>query len=391
MIPLCHQPQQANTQPNIHDSHECALVGALSSQLQLASIPNAFPKTAAASTATAAAAATATATATTTASNSNMNNMNHLGQLQIQLDQIQYFNQQQKLQRSNKRQKGALHITAQSSPRCDRPSNYQQQQQQHYKMKQVRFLPVQPYDVHPHPLSHTSNDVDETDDHYFLSWYNQDELLVFKNDRRCFVKALKRVHYNVDKLLELQDQYIRTHPTSNFVLQKKSHCPRGYEAYFTVAINRDYKHKRLAVFAAVLTEQKRQRSLMEIPDVDLLASKAQRASQWSRDLAFQLAAQDAKDALAYQQEQEEEWTACNSTSTSSSTSTSTSTSTSIMTDEPQTVSSTASSASISTVSSESPSPVVDNRIQMLAPIDTITITNSRHLSHKRRHSLTNTK
>lgn len=122
-------------------------------------------------------------------------------------------------------------------------------------------------------------------------WYTKDELAVFKEERKALVKTLKKVRFDLSRI----DQSV--------------HCLRGYEAYFSIKANKEYKQKRQMVWGAVLQEQARQR-YMGRKDGLMMQLVSAHATQWARDTATELGMQDAQVALSifleYIQEQQED-------------------------------------------------------------------------------------
>ena len=119
----------------------------------------------------------------------------------------------------------------------------------------------------------------------------KEELAVFKQDRKSLVKVLKRVQFDLSQV------------------DTSVHCLRGYEAYFSVQANKEYKLKRQMVWKAVLQEQARQR-YMGRKDATMMQLVSTHATQWARDTATELGMQDAQVALTifldYMQEQQED-------------------------------------------------------------------------------------
>lgn len=74
-------------------------------------------------------------------------------------------------------------------------------------------------------------------------WYSRDELGEFKNERKQIVRVLKRANFDVEA-----------------VERNGKNCLRGYEAYFSIEVNKAMKHARTAVTSIVLSEQNQQRS-----------------------------------------------------------------------------------------------------------------------------------
>jgi len=114
---------------------------------------------------------------------------------------------------------------------------------------------------------------DRTQDEVDRSWYNREELAVFKNERRDAVRMLKRASFDVKKV-------------------SLERCLRGFEAYFSVDINRATKHCRELVLTAVFAEQNRQWAA-GIVDVESLRGASQNASRWALRNALESGSKDA--------------------------------------------------------------------------------------------------
>lgn len=108
------------------------------------------------------------------------------------------------------------------------------------------------------------------------SWYDADELAVFKNERREVVRMLKRVSFNLDAV-------------------DPSICLRGYEAYFSIEVNRATKQARETLFTAVFCEQNRQRAL-GFRDSELIRRVSQHSTVWSLQNALALGSRDATES-----------------------------------------------------------------------------------------------
>jgi hypothetical protein len=115
---------------------------------------------------------------------------------------------------------------------------------------------------------------DRTQDEVNRMWYSKDELAIFKNERKLVVKALKRANFNV-AAVERSGKY----------------CLRGYEAYFSLDVNKAMKDARTLVTSLVLTEQERQRSL-GIHDDEAIRFACSSVSQWACDNALKLGEND---------------------------------------------------------------------------------------------------
>jgi len=75
------------------------------------------------------------------------------------------------------------------------------------------------------------------------AWYTRNDLLRFKKDRKDTVKLLKHLDFDLGAIDH--DQI----------------CLRGFEAYFSIEINKATKYARELVAMAVFAEQNRQRSV----------------------------------------------------------------------------------------------------------------------------------
>jgi hypothetical protein len=104
-------------------------------------------------------------------------------------------------------------------------------------------------------------------------WYSKDELALFKNERKAVVKALKKTRFDVA------------------AVERKGHCLRGYEAYFSLDINKAMKDSRTLLISLVLTEQDRQRAV-GINDPEALRFAGAAVSQWAGDNALKLGESD---------------------------------------------------------------------------------------------------
>ena len=114
---------------------------------------------------------------------------------------------------------------------------------------------------------------------------------MFKVERKALVKALKKGNFDLS------------------LVDTRKHCLRGYEAYFSLQANKEYKLKRQMVWKSVLQEQARQKRL-GITDKTMMHLVSSHATQWARDTATDLGMADAQVALEifmqYVQEQEED-------------------------------------------------------------------------------------
>lgn len=124
-------------------------------------------------------------------------------------------------------------------------------------------------------------------------WLNQNELAVFKQERKDMVKVLKKHNFN---LSEVEKNYGR------------KYCLRGYEPYFSLEGNKEIRRSRVATLTTVMNEQKRQRAtagdvvvLMDATrtgqlfDHASIAKHSADASKWARDCARRLGEQDMNE------------------------------------------------------------------------------------------------
>jgi hypothetical protein len=119
-----------------------------------------------------------------------------------------------------------------------------------------------------YPSPHDNND------HVKSLWYSVDELSDFKKDRRNIVKQLKKAQFDISRV-------------------PRKYCLRGYEAYFSLNINRAMNCARELCLAVVAVEQARQRS-RGVYNPEALRQECCQASQWARDNGLSLGAQDAQ-------------------------------------------------------------------------------------------------
>jgi len=130
-------------------------------------------------------------------------------------------------------------------------------------------------------------------------WYTDDELAVFKKERRDFVKILKRVDYDLD------------------VVRNAGYCTRGLEAYFSVQINKMTRKRRQLAVHSVLREQQRQvdEQILQgrrrfTPHNELLRQVSCQTTQWARERALHLGVEDAREglmaAIVFDSDEEEE-------------------------------------------------------------------------------------
>ena len=106
----------------------------------------------------------------------------------------------------------------------------------------------------------------------------KEELASLKLERKSLVKALKKVRFDLSQV------------------NTRKHCLRGFEAYFSVQCNKEYKMKRQMVWDSVFQEQSRQRYL-GINDTTMMQLVSSHATQWARDIAYELGMKDAQVAL----------------------------------------------------------------------------------------------
>jgi hypothetical protein len=110
-------------------------------------------------------------------------------------------------------------------------------------------------------------------------WYTREELAEFKNERKNIVKVLKKANFNL-AAVEQSGQY----------------CLRGYEAYFSMEVNKAMKYSRTLVINVVATEQARQRKEGVYFDDEAMRSACSGSSQWALDNALLLGSNDEFDA-----------------------------------------------------------------------------------------------
>ena len=105
-------------------------------------------------------------------------------------------------------------------------------------------------------------------------WYSKTELAAFKDERREIIRMLKKVKFDLSRI---NQEHI---------------CLRGYEPYFSVAMNKATKYARELVSAVVFVEQSRQR-MMGGFDPESLRERSCQASQWARETGMELGHTDA--------------------------------------------------------------------------------------------------
>jgi hypothetical protein len=118
---------------------------------------------------------------------------------------------------------------------------------------------------------------DRTYDEVNRMWYLKEELATFKNERKLVVKALKKANFDVAN-----------------VERSGKYCLRGYEAYFSLDVNKAMKDARSLATSLVLTEQQRQRSL-GVHDEEAIRIACSAVSQWAGDIASKLGENDEVD------------------------------------------------------------------------------------------------
>lgn len=193
-------------------------------------------------------------------------------QTRLELDRQAYIEEQARLERERMYQIAQLELAQLEEERWRRlqmlkQHQYQQQQQESmFNRKTVGFADS--------ALLYSS---DRTHDEVNRMWYSKDELATFKNERKLVVKALKRANFNV-AAVERSGKY----------------CLRGYEAYFSLDVNKAMKDARTLVTSLVLTEQERQRSL-GVHDDEAIRFACSSVSQWACDNASKLGENDEID------------------------------------------------------------------------------------------------
>lgn len=107
------------------------------------------------------------------------------------------------------------------------------------------------------------------------SWYSNEELASFKNERRRVLRYLKSIHFQMSP--------------------HEERALRGYEAYFSLQFNRAVKEARKLLVSLVLEEQARQR-MVGYADSQAICFTSEQASYWARNNAFHLGRQDAEES-----------------------------------------------------------------------------------------------
>jgi hypothetical protein len=110
-------------------------------------------------------------------------------------------------------------------------------------------------------------------------WYSRDELAEFKNERKHIVKVLKKANFDLAA-----------------VERTGLYCLRGYEAYFSMEVNKSMKYARTRVTSVVASEQTRQRNCGVYFDDEAMRIACSGASQWALENALQLGGNDEYDA-----------------------------------------------------------------------------------------------
>jgi hypothetical protein len=140
----------------------------------------------------------------------------------------------------------------------------QQLRQQQPPKRRVTFAE----DVYLYPSLHASPE------HVKPLWYSADELADFKKERRNIVKQLKKAQFDLSQV-------------------PRKYCLRGYEAYFSLNINKATKCARELCISVVAVEQARQRATGAY-NPEALRHVCSQATQWARDNGIALGAQDAQ-------------------------------------------------------------------------------------------------
>jgi sulfur relay (sulfurtransferase) DsrC/TusE family protein len=191
-------------------------------------------------------------------------------QTRLQRERQEYIEEQSRLERERMYQIAQLELAQLEEERWRRLQILRQHQAQQQlslpKRKAVGFADS--------ALLYSS---DRTQEEVNRMWYSKDELAVFKNERKLVVKALKRANFNI-AAVERSGKY----------------CLRGYEAYFSLDINKAMKDARTLVTSLVLTEQERQRSL-STHDNEAIRFACSSVSQWACDNALKLGENDEID------------------------------------------------------------------------------------------------
>ena len=192
-------------------------------------------------------------------------------QTRLERNRIAYLEEQARLERERMYQIAQLELAQLEQERWRRlqllkQHQLQEQSIQTQKRKSVAFADS--------ALLFSS---DRTPEEVGRMWYSKDELAIFKNERKLVVKALKRANFNLD-VVERSGKY----------------CLRGYEAYFSLDVNKAMKDARTLVTSLVLTEQERQRNL-GMRDDEALRFACSSVSQWACDNALKLGENDEMD------------------------------------------------------------------------------------------------
>lgn len=120
---------------------------------------------------------------------------------------------------------------------------------------------------------------DWTEQEVQTSWYTKDELAEFKGERKELVRMLKKVAFDLD------------------AVDRETYCLRGFEAYFSIEINKATKYARELIATAVFSEQNRQRS-EGIFDMEMIRRASMKTSQWTLRNALILGSKDAAEVRA---------------------------------------------------------------------------------------------
>jgi hypothetical protein len=189
------------------------------------------------------------------------------------LQRIAFAEEQSRLEQEREFQLAQLEIARFEEEKWRRLQLIIQQQQQ----QQLQFSSISPRKEVGFADSALLYSSDRSHDEVHRMWYSKDELAAFKNDRKVVVKALKRANFDVAT-----------------VERSGKFCLRGYEAYFSLEVNKAMKDARTLVTSLVLTEQERQRRL-GIRDDEALRFACSSVSQWACDNALKLGDDDEVD------------------------------------------------------------------------------------------------
>ena len=196
-------------------------------------------------------------------------------QTRLERERFAYIEEQSRLERERMYQIAQLELAQLEEERWRRLQILKQHQFQQLQQHQQQSMPQRKsIGFADSALLYSS---DRTYDEVNRMWYSKDELATFKNERKIVVKALKRANFNV-AAVERSGKY----------------CLRGYEAYFSLDVNKAMKDARTLVTSLVLTEQERQRSL-GIHDEEAIRFACSSVSQWACDNAAKLGENDEID------------------------------------------------------------------------------------------------